>query len=176
MRRLGYAVSPHIVDAADHGVPQNRERLIIVCTRSKAPLNLVFPKREHRAVEEIIEWDAHRWSPIHKKGRSRKTLARIESGRARFGDRFIFPYYSSGSGLTGRSLARPVGTIPTRDRWAIVDGDRMRMFSASEYRAAMGFPTDYALPKKKSDAIIMLGNAVVPGVAADFLREIQRVA
>ena len=37
LRRLGYAVSPHLVDAADHGVPQNRQRLFLVCTRSRRP-------------------------------------------------------------------------------------------------------------------------------------------
>ena len=28
--RLGYAVAPHLIDAADHGVPQHRERLFLV--------------------------------------------------------------------------------------------------------------------------------------------------
>lgn len=176
MQRLGYSVSPHIVDAADHGVPQHRERLFVVCTRSKAPLELKLPKRAHRPVAGIIEWDEHRWNPINKRGRSLKTLARIESGRARFGDRFVFPYYTSGSGLTGRDLNRPLGTVTTIDRWAVVDGDRMRMFQPSEYRAAMGFPKGYMLPKVKRDAVCMLGNAVSPIVAADIIEEIKRVA
>ena len=30
MQRLGYAIAPHIIDAADHGVPQHRERLFLV--------------------------------------------------------------------------------------------------------------------------------------------------
>ena len=36
MESLGYSVSPHIVDAANHGVPQHRERMFIVMTRSKS--------------------------------------------------------------------------------------------------------------------------------------------
>lgn len=176
MQRLGYAVSPHIVDAADHGVPQHRVRLFLVCTQSKAPLKLNLPKRPYRAVADIIEWNAHRWNPIHRRNRSQKTLARIASGRARFGERFVFPYYSSGSGLTGRDMNRPLGTVTTRDRWAVVDGDRMRMFQPSEYRAAMGFPRTQLLPKVKKDAVLMLGNAVSPVVAADVLEEIKRVA
>lgn len=35
MRRLGYSVSPHVIDAADCGVPQNRKRAFIVCVQSR---------------------------------------------------------------------------------------------------------------------------------------------
>lgn len=176
MQRLGYAISPHIIDAADHGVPQHRERLFLVCTQSKAPLKLTLPKRPYTPVADVIEWDLHKWSPIEKKGRSEATLARVASGRKRFGDRFVFPYYSSGSGLTGRDLNRPLGTVTTRDRWAVVDGDRMRMFSLSEYRSVMGFPRSYVLPSVKKDGCMMLGNAVCPDVAFDLLEELLRAA
>jgi len=96
MRRLGYAVAPHIVDSADHGVPQHRERLFLVCTRSRAPLQLRLPKREHKAVADLIQWDAGTWSRIDKPGRSSKTLQRVAAGRAAFGDRHVAPYYGSG--------------------------------------------------------------------------------
>lgn len=176
MNRLGYAVSPHIIDTADHGVPQHRTRLFLVCTQSKAPLKLKLPQRPYRPIADVIEWDAHQWNPINTSKRSKKTLARIVAGRAEFGDRFVFPYYSSGSGLTGRDLNRPLGTVTTRDRWAIVDGDRMRMFQPTELRAAMSFRDTYLLPKAKKDAVCMLGNAVAPVVAEDMLEEIIRVA
>ena len=41
MNALGYTVSPHIIDAADLGAPQNRIRMFLVLTRSKAPLLLL---------------------------------------------------------------------------------------------------------------------------------------
>lgn len=92
MRRLGYAIAPHIIDAADHGVPQHRKRLFIVCTRSRNPLHLSLPKRPHQPIGDVIEWDAHAWSPIDKPGRSPVTLRRIAAGRAEFGERFVAPY------------------------------------------------------------------------------------
>lgn len=55
-------------------------------------------------------------SPIIKPGRTASTLLRVENGWKRFGERFVMPYYGSGSGLTGRSLNRPIGTITTLDR------------------------------------------------------------
>ncbi len=176
MSALGYALSPMIIDAADHGVPQHRRRLFIVGTRSKHPIELDLPRREHVGAAKIIDFDAGKWSQIDKPGRSHATLARIERGRDEFGDRFLAPYFGSGSGLTGRSLTRPVGTITTRDRWAVIEGDRMRMLSVDECRKAMGFPDDYKLPERAKDAMHMLGNAVVPIVARDVIEAIRRTA
>ena len=89
--------------------------------------------------------------------------------RAAFGHRFLAPYYSSGSGRTGRSIERPIGTIPTRDRWAVIQGDQMRMLAVPEAKAAMGFQRGYILPDNHAEAMHLLGNAVCPVVAADFL-------
>lgn len=168
--------SPHVVDAADHGVPQNRRRLFLVCTLSRHPIHLRLPRRDHRAVGEIIQWDAQPWSPIQRPGRSPRTLQRLAAGRAAFGPRFVAPYYGSGSGRTGRSIHRPIGTITTVDRWAVVDGGRMRMLQVPEARAAMGFRPDYVLPADPKQAMHMLGNAVCPQVAADILDALRRVA
>lgn len=173
MRRLGYSVAPHLIDAADHGVPQNRLRLFLVCTKSKSPLNLTLPKREHVGVGSVIQWDDFKWSPINKSGRSQKTLDRIAAGRARFGERFIAPYYGNGSGLTGRSVDRPIGTLTTVDRWAVVKGDEMRMIQIPEAKRIMGFRDDYLLPSAKRPAMKMLGNAVSPVVVTDVINAIN---
>lgn len=176
MRTLGYSISSMILDAADHGVAQHRRRLFIVGTRSKHAIQLALPQREHIGSAQIIDFAAGRWSEIDKPGRSQSTLARISNGRARFGQRFVAPYFGSGSGLTGRCLSRPLGTITTRDRWAVIDGDRMRMLSVDECRKAMGFPPNYQLPNRSKDAIHMLGNAVVPVVACDVINALRKVA
>lgn len=176
MQALGYALSPMILDAADHGVPQHRRRLFVVGTRSDHPISLVLPQRAHVGADCFVDFNAVRWSPIHRQGRSPRTLARIEAGRARFGRRFAMPYYASGSGLTGRCLTRPIGTITTIDRWAVVDHDRMRMLSTDECRQAMGFPQGYRLPERHRDAMHMLGNAVCPPVACDVIQALQAAA
>ncbi len=170
MQRLGYSLAAHIIDAADHGVPQNRKRLFIVGSRSKNPITLSLPKRDHVPVSAVIRWDDYGWSPVRRPGRSRKTLDRVARARGRFGSRFVMPYYGSGSGLTGRSIHRPLGTLTTRARWAVVDGDRMRMLQIPEAREVMGFPNNYRLPKSSTLAMNMLGNAVSPPVARDLIQ------
>jgi DNA (cytosine-5)-methyltransferase 1 len=101
-----------------------------------------------------------------------KTLARIESGR-RFGRTFLAPFFGDGSGKTGRSLDRPLGTVTTKDRFCIVDGDWMRMLTANEYRRAMGFPTDFILPPVHKLAVALLGNAVVPAVMKHICQQVR---
>lgn len=176
MNALGYAASPTVIDSADHGVPQHRMRLFTVFTRTKHPIELDLPKRPHAPASRIIDFTAGTWSAIDKPGRSPATLARIAAGRRAHGERFVAPYYGSGSGETGRSIDRPLGTITTRDRWAVIDGGRMRMLSASECRAAMGFPDTYQLPATHKAAVHLLGNAVCPPVAADIIQSIRRAA
>lgn len=176
MQALGYSTAPHLIDAADHGVPQHRSRMFLVLARSKHPLELRLPRRAHTPASTVVDFSSGKWSPVRRPGRSLATLNRIAAGRSRFGHRFVMPYYGSGSGLTGRDLGRPLGTITTRDRWAIVDDDRMRMLSAQEARAAMGFPEGYQLPERHKDAMHMLGNAVVPAVARDVITAIQEQA
>lgn len=169
MRRLGYAISAQIHDAADHGVPQNRRRLFVVGVRAKSALWIPRVRRSHVPAETILG-DTGRWSAVADK--CPRTRARIEVGRRQHGPRFLMPYYGNERG--GRSLQRPIGTITTRDRYAMVDGDRMRMLTAEEYRRGMGFPDSYLLPESHKLATHLLGNAVCPPVAQDIIAHVAR--
>jgi DNA (cytosine-5)-methyltransferase 1 len=173
MRALGYHLVSQVIDAADHGVPQNRRRLFVVANQRKA-LWPTLPRRAHVPASTIIVDDGARWSAVDRPGRAAATLARVEAGRRTHGQRFLMAFYGSTSG--GRSLDRPIGTITTRDRYALVDGDKMRMLSAKEYAGAMGFPSTTILPDSHKAAVHMLGNAVCPPVARDIVAEIMRAA
>lgn len=171
---LGYAASPHLIDSADHGVPQNRVRLFIVISRTRHPIEVKIEHRPQRSASEIIQFGAGRWSPINRPSRSPNTLRRINAGRAEHGERFLTSYYGQTRG--GRALSRPIGTITTRDRWAVIDGERMRMLTVPEARDAMGFPDIYRLPENKRTAMHMLGNAVCPPVARDMIKALEKAA
>lgn len=176
LETLGYALSEVYVDAADVGVPQHRERVFVIGTRSKAPLHITLPRVEHVPVSKVLDLSAGRWSRIERPGRAAATLARIRAGRAAHGDVFLTPYYGSGSGLTGRSIHRPIGTLTTRARWAIVRGDEMRMLSVDEARRCMTFPDDTALPPQAALAHHLLGNAVPVTLAREVIRAVLEAA
>jgi len=80
----------------------------------------------------------------------------------------LMPYYGQGQ---AQPVARPVPTVPTRDRFALVDVEAIvddcgfRMFEPHEIAAAMAFPVDYIpndLPKVTR--VKLAGNAVTPPV------------
>lgn len=169
MGRLGYKVTENVLNAADFGVPQSRERVFIVA--AKREIRLVSPKLAHVAAESIINWDAGNWNVIDKPGRAASTLAQIAAGRKRYGKRFLVAYY--GNEKDGRSLSRPLGTVTTKERFALVDGDQMRMLTVDEIRQAMGFPEGYELGPVKKTAIHLLGNAVVPKVAEEVIKQVR---
>lgn len=160
VQALGYQVAPHVVDCADLGVPQHRVRLFLVITQSRAPLMLELHQRQHVPASSFLDLSDGNWSVIDKPGRAAATLARVATGRAIYGDQFIFSYY--GMTKSGRGMDRPIGTITTRDRWAIVNGDRMRMLTATENLLAMSFPADVKRPTSHQQTVHMAGNAVPP--------------
>jgi DNA (cytosine-5)-methyltransferase 1 len=170
MESLGYQLTTTIIDSADAGVPQHRVRMFIV--GSLRTINVARPTAPHKPVHAALDFSSGRWSKVSKPGRAEATLRRWENGRREFGRRFVMPYYGSGSGLTGRSIDRPIGTVTTRDRWAVVDGDMMRMLTVAEYSRAMGFPGNYKLPKSRAQAIHLLGNAVSPPVARHLVSQV----
>lgn len=176
LQALGYCISVNVIDAADFGAPQNRIRMFLVLTKSRNPLKLKLKKLPPLHASTFIDFESGKWQPIIKTGRAKATINRVENARKRFGDRFVMPYYSSGSGLTGRSLDRPIGTIPTRDRWAVVDGDRMRMLTRFECRDAMSFPSTYQLPDNHRLAVHLMGNAVCPVPVSHLLNAVKEAA
>lgn len=177
LETLGYAVSAHVVDCADLGVPQNRVRLFLVATKSRAPLKLNLAREEHLPATSFIDFGKGRWTPIRHPKRSPATVARVICGRRKLQKgRFLIPYYGSGSGLTGRSVDRPIGTITTRDRWAIVRGNNMRMLSAEETLAAMTFSPEIRRPASHRLTVHLAGNAVPPVAGRKIIEAVKKAA
>jgi DNA (cytosine-5)-methyltransferase 1 len=171
LNRLGYRLAAHVIDSADLGVPQHRRRMFVVGVRAKSALWLSLDRREHVPAATFLG-SGGRWSMVASK--CSRTRERVAAGRIAHGHRFLVAYYGSARG--GRSIHRPIGTITTRDRYASVDGDFMRMLTTDEYRAAMGFPAGYVLPENHRLATHLLGNAVCPPVAEEIVRQLSLVA
>lgn len=82
----------------------------------------------------------------------------------------LVPYYGNGQ---ARPVAEPVGAIPTRDRYALLDADGnydvskvlFRMLQPEEIGKAMAFADNYKVFGSKRDRVKQYGNAVTPNVA-----------
>jgi DNA (cytosine-5)-methyltransferase 1 len=177
LKDLGYHLTPHLLNAADFGVPQSRERFILTGRRGR-PLVIEPGTTPHVSARSVIRMEEGDWGPIEATARVAEgrrplvpdTLSRIAAGRKVHGHEFLMAYYGEEKG--GRSLDKPFGTFTTNDRFAVVQGDRIRMATMREFVVGMGFPENYQLPQVKKVAKKMLGNAVPPGFAKGILSQI----
>jgi len=90
----------------------------------------------------------------------------------------LMPYYGQGE---MQPVTRPVPTVPTKDRFALINPDRIidecgfRMLEPHEIAAAMAFPDGY-IPATltKKDRVKLAGNAVTPPVMAWLAGRVAR--
>lgn len=179
LKRLGYKIAEQVLEASDHGVPQARRRLFIVADKEREP-TLVTAKRSGRkpsalsVLDPVSTWKT---SPLYKDGRAQATLERAQRGFDTLGEnaRFLVVYYGSDGAGGWQTLDRPLRTITTVDRFALIEpgsaGPTMRMLQVSELKRAMGLPDDFKLPVgNRRERIHMLGNGVCPPVMETVIR------
>ena len=178
---LGYHIREHVLDAADFGVPQSRRRLFVVCGREGVPEAVRPPQiPRRRTVSDILdspgEW---KMTPLYRPGRATPTLERAERGFAGVGQDagFLLVYYGTDGGGGWQRLDRPLRTITTVDRFALVvpsnNGHKMRMLQVPELRRAMGFQNDYIMGRgTRRDKIKILGNGVCPPVMKSIIEQL----
>lgn len=170
---LNYKILTLVLDAHDFGVPQSRRRLFVVAGRDH------LPKKPETGVKGGTAWDVVRmsgcngWdlSRLRKEGRADATIERAEGAIASVGadNPFLLVYYGSDGAGGFQVLEKPLRTVTTLDRFALVvpskDGHLMRMLQPTELATAMGFPEAHSWPKvSRRTKIKLLGNAVCPPV------------
>lgn len=175
LKKLGYSLSVNLINLSSLGAPQNRKRLILIATRSKAHFKLNIPKvRDLVPARSIIDLreELYVWDKVSS--RVKATQYRVKNGRKDFGGIFLDAAY--GSARTGRSLDKPLGTVMTTNKHSLVVGDMIRPISIREQAAAQTFPDDYIWPVSKTLTKLMIGNAVPPLMAKEVSKAVLRAA
>lgn len=178
---LGYRLNELTLDASDFGVAQRRRRLFLVGDRERTPV-LSLPKRRgrRRSVRSVLDpTGTWKTSPLFTARRAKATVERARRGFEALGGKvsFLLVYYGADGCGGWQSLDRPLRTITTVDRFALVEHDgatwRMRMLQVPELKRAMGFGDDFLLPVgTRRDRIRLLGNGVCPPVMETVLRSL----
>ena len=173
LRDLGYSLEEHVLDSADFGVAQRRRRLFLVGDRVRQPNQIIRKRSGRRKTAESVLDPVGIWktSALFDKRRARATIERAWRGFRALGKdaSFLLVYYGTDGAGGWQPLNRPLRTITTVDRFALVYHDghepRMRMLQVPELKRAMGFDEEFELPfGTRRDRIRLLGNGVCPPV------------
>lgn len=159
MRDLGYAVSWRLLNAVNYGVPQNRERLIVVAHRKEWK----FPTPGN-ARGQVTAGQALAGLPTPDGESVRFLTASM--------DRYVAAYEAKSQCINPRDLnmERPSRTVTCRNLYAatadmlrikLVDG-RRRMLTEREGARLQSFPDWFVFSGPESKRFEQIGNAVAP--------------
>lgn len=178
IRDLGYQVKEQVINAADHGVPQSRRRLFVLCDLCGEPPKIKPTTANPKSANSIIDRNGHfSFTPLRRKNRASATLKRANRAIRELGTEtpFLLVYYGSDAAGGWQRTRRPLRTLTTLDRFGYVRpkarGHEMRMLQVPEIKAAMGFPKTHKLGQgTRRDKVKLLGNAVCPPVMRAVIR------
>lgn len=191
----GYTVSWSILDAANFGVPQHRERVYIVGLRSRAkqyitpahsisiqpfdfaplmmlslssriPFKRIMDDRQHVDIESLRN---HKFDDVISA--NKLTDIRTSTGfilRAKKNNYINNKLFSS-DGIVG-TLCATFSPIIYDERYKIA-----RQMSKSEMLLCQGFPGTFQLPGGRSKAMFYTGNAVCVNVVRAIVEHIQTI-
>lgn len=185
LRAGGYGISFNLYNAANYGVPQVRERIVMLCSRDGTKMPHLAPTHSQDGSYGLPKWRTFREAT---QGISGCDHVNFPEDRMRF-YRLLGPgqywkhlpenlqrealgkSYFSGGGKTGflRRMAwdKPCCTLVTSPNMPATDichPEENRPLSIQEYKRLQMFPDDYTLCGSLSDQYRQVGNAVPVGL------------
>lgn len=152
---LGYAFDYRILDAADFGVPQHRDRIYIIGFRSRKPGRREFDwptgKKKHRGIGPFVETGVQGHSI--SKHLQDVYIWKKDDGRPQVIDR--------STDVPVKTLVASYHKIQRLTGTFVRDGETgLRLLTESECKAIMGYPQSFKVPVSRTQMYRQMGNSV----------------
>lgn len=158
----GYRTYYRLINSADYGVPQKRERMIMVCVRKDLDIDFVFPN----------EPNIGNWVPLSVA----VPILAIDEPKYYFSERAVQGMKNAKNNMKrglAQSLDAPCLTITShlakvslnsRDPVLLVEPEkeRYRRFTPREAARIQSFPDTFIFTGSEADAYRQIGNAIPP--------------
>jgi DNA (cytosine-5)-methyltransferase 1 len=174
MEQLGYKVHARVLNASDFGLPQNRERIFIVCINKRKIKNKEFsfpkPPKKPTAVGMILESNVDKKYVLSNKlwaGHQRRLREHRERGNG-----FGYSLFNSKSVRTSTISARYY-----KDGSEILISTRgnPRKITPREAARLQGFPDSFVIPVSDTQAYRQFGNSVAVNVIKALAKEMRKL-
>lgn len=168
--KLGYNVAFKLFNTADYGVPQTRERVIIVGIRKDIDKNIEWPKPTHSATDQnLLPWVTIQ-DAIHdlEDDEKHKSLPNYGYSKAKF--------CPGKQGNTITKANKPAPTMRAEHHGNIEFHYLLpRRLSAREAARIQSFPDNFVFVQSTTDAYRQIGNAVAPVFAWHMAQMLKNI-
>ena len=186
---IGYNIHYKVLNSKDFGVPQNRERIYLVCFRNDIDSSsFVFPdgRDESVCIRDIME-DAPISPKYYLSDVYVDTLVRHKERHAAKGHGFGYEIRDL-DGIAGTIVCGGMGRernliidhrehsmIPVTHIKGEINKDDIRKMTPREWARLQGFPDSYKLVLADTHLYKQFGNSVTVNVIEDIAKEIRKV-
>jgi DNA (cytosine-5)-methyltransferase 1 len=183
---LGYKVEMKLLNAANYGVPQKRERVIFIGLRNDINKEIVYPTETHNknGTDGKKKWVSVREAidDLKDKKEDYENLQQIYTSH---NDAFIKKIKNTPIGKSVNpkyteaffrcNPDEPSNTVKENHGGVFVHYEKNRVMTPRELARLQSFPDDFKFKGTKSNILVQLGNAVPCGLSHAIAKEIKKL-
>ena len=184
--KLGYKVKMKLLNSANYGVPQKRERVIFIGLRNDINKEIVYPIETHSKNEDSGKL---KWVSVKEAIDDLKDLPEdkelLQQIYTKHSDKFIEKIKKTeiGSSVTKKYKEaffrcdpdKPSNTVKENHGGVFIHYEKNRVMTPRELARLQSFPDNFQFKGSKSNMLIQLGNAVPCGLSKAIAYEIKNL-